>query len=69
MARNLKTVADFAREGPQSESQLRWQIFNAAHNGLHEARAIVRIGKRIYVDVPAYWNWVDSGRAAQRVPA
>lgn len=64
MHRNLRTIADFAKEGPQTEAQLRWQVYNATHNGLSESGAIVRIGRRIYVDTDRYWQWVDSGRAA-----
>lgn len=61
--RNLKTVAEFVKDGPQTEGQIRWQIFNSSSNGLDEAGVIVRIGRRLYLDVDRYWQWVDSGKA------
>lgn len=64
--RNIQTIAGFAREGAQTEPQLRWQVFNATHNGLEEFGAVVRIGRRVYLDVDRYWQWVNSGRASQR---
>ena len=63
--RNIRTIAEVAREGPQTEPQLRWQVFNSASNGLDEYSAVVRIGRRVYLDVDRYWEWVSSGRAAR----
>lgn len=59
MTRNLKTVRDFADQGPFTESQIRWWIFGAANNGLQKAGAIVRIGRRIYVDTDGFYDWID----------
>lgn len=67
MARNLKTVRDFASAGPWTESQVRWWIFQAEHNGLAKAGAIVRLGRRVYVDIDRWSDWVDSQN--QRAPA
>ena len=67
MRRNLKTIRQQAEEGPQSEGQLRWQLFNAKSNGLEEAGAIVRIGRRVYLDVDRYDDWIESQN--QRVAA
>jgi hypothetical protein len=58
MKRNLKTVAEFAAAGPFSQGQLRWWIFNAANNGL--SHAIVRVQRRIYIDVDKFEAWIDS---------
>ena len=60
MNRNLKTVAAFAAPGPFTESQLRWWIFTAAQNGLAESGAVVRVGRRVYLDTNAFEKWVDS---------
>lgn len=64
MARNLKTVAQFAAETPFSEPQCRWMIFNASHNGLNKAGVIKRIGRRVYIDTDAFDRWVDSQQEA-----
>jgi len=53
MRRNLKTVPEFAGESPFTEGQIRWFIFNAQSNGLAQADAVVRVGRRVYVD-PLY---------------
>lgn len=67
MTRKLKTVADFAASGPFTEAQVRWWVFNEHHNGLIEHGAVVRIGRRVYIDEGAFDWWVDSQN--QRVPA
>lgn len=58
MSRALKTVAQFAADTPFSESQVRWWIFNANTNGL--APAVVRIGRRVYLDTIAFDKWIES---------
>lgn len=60
MSRDLKTVSQFASSYTFTEPQLRWWIFNAASNGLDQHRAIVRIGRRVYLDAQAFDRWIDS---------
>ena len=62
MNRNLKSVTQFAAESPFTEAQLRWWIFNASTNGLQSA--VVRIGRRVYIDVDAFGAWVDQQQVA-----
>lgn len=64
MKRKLKTVAAFADDGPFSEAQLRWMIFNEANNGMQDHGAIVRVGRRVYIDVDAFDRWIDSQQVA-----
>ncbi len=65
MNRNLATVAAFANGSPFTEAQVRWWIHQAEANGLARTGAIVRIGRRVYLDKDKFWNWVDSGAAAK----
>lgn len=66
MTRNLKTVAQFASEGPFTEPSLRWMIFQSEQNGLANHKAIVRVGgRRIYIDPEAFERWVDSQQPQQ----
>jgi hypothetical protein len=60
MTRNLHTVAAFAAAGPFTQSQLRWWIFTADENGLAKAGAILRVGRRIYIDSDKFESWIDS---------
>lgn len=62
MNRNLKSVTQFAADSPFTEAQLRWWIFNASTNGLQSA--VVRIGRRVYIDVDAFAAWVDAQQVA-----
>lgn len=64
MKRNLKTVSAVADAGPLNENQLRWLIFNARENGLDDHGAIVRIGRRVYIDIDAFDRWIDSQQVA-----
>lgn len=64
MKRNLQTVSQFAAESPFSEAQLRWLIFRSRTNGLASAGAVVRIGRRVYLDVRALDRWIDGQNPA-----
>lgn len=63
MKRNLKTVAALAAESPFTEAQLRWWIFQEHNNGLASAGAIVRVGRRVYIDADAFDRWIDDQQA------
>ncbi len=60
MKRDLQSVAQFSNETPFSQDQLRWWIFQASQNGLAEAKAIVRVGRRVYIDVAAFEKWINA---------
>lgn len=63
MARKLKTVSAFADGSPFTEAQVRWWIFNEAHNGMADHGVTVRIGKRVYIDTDAFDAWIDAQQA------
>ena len=58
MNRHLESVADFAAHSPFTEAQLRWWIFNRSQNGLSASHAVVRIGRRVYIDVDGFERWI-----------
>jgi hypothetical protein len=66
MKRNLRTIADVAAAGPFTANQLRWYVFNAPENGL--APAVVRVGRRVYLDVDELDAWIER-QNQQRTPA
>jgi hypothetical protein len=68
MTRNLETVAAFADRGPFTAGQIRWFIFCAEQNGLAKAGAIVRVGRRVYIDTGKFDAWID-GQNPQAVAA
>jgi hypothetical protein len=46
-----------AQENPAfTEAKLRWLLFHREVNGLQ--RAVVKIGRRIFVDLDEFWAWV-----------
>jgi hypothetical protein len=57
--RNLQTVASLAASSPFSEGQLRWWIFIASSNGLEAAGAVVRVGRRVYIDIDRFDDWIE----------
>lgn len=60
----LRTIAQLAAEsaGLFSEGSLRWHVFHAAETGLD--RAIVRVGRRVYIDLDRFEAWLEEQRAA-----
>lgn len=58
MTRRLRTVSQFASEQPFTEPQLRWWIFQAENNGMAGAGAIVRVGRRVYIDADGFDRWI-----------
>lgn len=58
MTRNLRTVSQFAESSPFSEASVRWMIHKARDNGLAAAGAIVRVGRRVYIDAERFDAWL-----------
>ncbi|MFQ5444057.1 MAG: hypothetical protein ACE5EK_05510 [Nitrospinales bacterium] len=57
----LLTVSQFSTKHPwATEPGLRFQIFNSAKNGLSDAQAIVRLGRRVLIYEARYFEWVAS---------
>mgnify|MGYP005670836367 CR=1 FL=1 len=56
----LYTVSGFAqRHDFLTEGALRFQIFNANNNGLAETGAIVRVGRKVLLNEPKYFGWME----------
>lgn len=47
-----------------TEPAVRWLIFQARNNGLEDSGAIVRLGRRVFIDEPRFYGWLRSQRAA-----
>ena len=59
--RTLLSVKEFSKQYPSfPEGGIRWQIFNEETNGLKDARAIIRIGRKVLIDVDKYFSWIDT---------
>ncbi len=57
---NLMTVNQFIETFPAfTMGGMRSYIFKEQFNGLRELKAIKRIGKKIFIDVEAFFRWVD----------
>jgi len=62
----LYRIANFCerhRSEGWTEPSLRWIIFNSATNGLDAAGAVVRQGRRVFIDEPKFFSWLRSSRA------
>ena len=58
---NLVTVKQLSASSPAfSEASIRWMIFCAERNGLD--RALVKVGRRILIDVPEFERWLECQR-------
>lgn len=57
----LYTIRQFSQAQPAlSEASIRWQVFNAEKNGLAQAGAVRRAGRRVYIVAERYLAWLDS---------
>ncbi len=55
----------FVRRNPtlgKTISSVRWDIFNAEHNGHAEAGALLKMGRSVYIVEPLYLAWMLSHR-------
>jgi len=61
LKRRICTIRDFCKDNPMfSANAVRWWIHRKNLNGLKESGAIVRIGRRLYIDVDKLGAWIDS---------
>jgi hypothetical protein len=61
---DLRTIKQLAQQNPAfTEASLRWLVFNARQNGLDAA--IVRIGRRVLIDVQKLDAWLEARREAR----
>ena len=59
--RRLRTVAQFHQEHDEfTQASLRWLIFQARRNGLQQAGAVVRVGRRVYLDPEQFFAWIEA---------
>ncbi len=67
MQPNLETVRTLSQKHPNviTDGGLRWEIFNEDKNGLKEAGAIIRRGRKIYIDVDRYFSWLYGDSKSQ----
>ena len=65
-APNLLTVSQFADRYPAFRvGGLRWLVFNESQNGLKEAGAIIRLGRKVMIDSSRFFKWLyDRNEAA-----
>ena len=63
LSRPSKFVERYHDQG-WTEGQIRWLIFQAKQNGLEQAGAIVRVGRRVFIDEPKFFSWMRTTRAS-----
>ncbi len=42
----------------KTEAAIRWDIYNSKYNGLDDHDAVLRKGRRTWIVVPNYRNWL-----------
>lgn len=59
-SRNLSTVPRFSQKHQAFPvGGLRWLIFNSRVNGLDQAGAILRVGRKVLIDEDRFFAWLD----------
>jgi hypothetical protein len=58
----LSTVNQFSEKHPAfTRGGLRALIFNENQNGLAKSGEIVRIGRKVLINEPKFFSWIESG--------
>lgn len=58
---NIFTVEQAANEIPAlTEPAIRWHLFNRELNGLTKSGAVIKVGRRVLLDLPKYIEWLKS---------
>ena len=61
------TVKQFSERHPAfTVPSLRALIFDGNSNGLNESGAVVRINRRVLINEPKFFDWVDGGNKRKR---
>ena len=48
-----------------TEASVRFQVFQAETNGLAKHGAVIRVGRKVLIDVDRYLDWVLSHRSVK----
>lgn len=58
---NLLTVEQTAQQIPAlTEAAIRWHLFNRKMNGLSKSGAVIKVGRRVFIDLPNFVGWLKS---------
>ena len=58
---NLKSIKHFTEDNPSfTQGGMRSLIFNEETNGLKDSGAILRVGRKILIDEPRFYDWIKS---------
>jgi len=56
----LRTISQFCEENDAfTEGGIRWLIFNEDKNGIKEAGAVYRLGRRVYINPEKFLAWIE----------
>jgi len=59
------SIEQFCRRNPVfTPASVRWLVFRANENGIEASGAIIRNGRSIVIDEPAFFSWFRSRKAA-----
>lgn len=57
----ILSVEQTAQQIPAlTEAAIRWQLFNRHTNGLSESGAVINVGRRVFIDLTIFIEWLKS---------
>ena len=66
--RVLRTVTQLCDEHKAfTPGSIRWLLFNGKTNGLEASGAVVRIGRRVLINVDQFFAWIDGQQCVTSV--
>jgi hypothetical protein len=65
---NLSTVEHILAKNPAfTHGQIRWLLHNAVRNGLEANGAVIRLGRRVYLDQERFFVWIQNKSDKARI--
>lgn len=62
----LVTISQFIVENPSfTNGGMRHLVFHASNNGLNDHKAIVRIGRKVMIDIDRFFEWVEAQNSVE----
>jgi hypothetical protein len=63
----LRTVQQLCKEHPVfTPGGIRWLLFHRQQNGLNDAGAVIKLGRKVLIDIDRFFQWIENQNSEQK---